>query len=88
MKTILILIASIACLALRADNVGPTVTILRTNVAQKVVSFRVVTTTVNKLNVTPVTINGKTTYVTNVVGVVSENSVTNALKGRSPFARE
>lgn len=88
MKTILILIASLACLALQADNVGPTVQILRTNVAQKVVSFRVVTTTVNKLAVTPVTINGKQTWVTNVVGVVSENSVTNAMKNRSALARD
>lgn len=87
MKTILILIVSLAYIALRADNVGPTVQILRTNVAQKVVSFRVVTTTVNKLAVTPVTINGKQTWVTNVVGVVSENSVTNAMKNRSPFAQ-
>lgn len=88
MKTILILIASIACLALRADNVGPTVQILRTNVAQKVVSYRIVTTTVNKLAVTPVTINGKTAYITNVVGVVSENSVTNAMKNRSALASD
>lgn len=78
MKTILILIASLACIALHADQVGPSVTVLQTNVVTRPIRLLVTTTTVQQVKVTPVTVDGKQSWLTNVIGVVSETSVTNA----------
>lgn len=78
MKTIVILISVAACLALRADNVGPSVTVLQTNVVTRPIRMTVTTTTVRQVKITPVTVDGKQSWLTNLVGVVSETSVTNA----------
>ncbi len=75
MKTILI--AILAACSVHAQ-VGPSITILRTNVETRPIHLTVTTTTVKQLSVTPVTINGKQSWVTNVLSIVSETSVTNA----------
>lgn len=74
-----ILALSIPALALASIHaqVGPTVSVLRTNVTMRPIRLLVTTTTITKQAITPVTVGGKETWVTNSV-VVSQSSATNA----------
>ena len=82
MKTTIALLLTLSALALAAyaQKVGPTTSVLQTNVTTRAVVLQVTTTRVVRHEAAPVVWNGQTNWLTKDV-VVSERSVTNAAKG-------